>query len=372
MDQIDKKHVNSDDELVLPSEHRQVDAMRTPTSTPGVHQETSGGLLINSVPPTARGTAETEGKQLVGLDNISAIAKRTRKRKTRDEIVPTALDFSESEEGCAFCSDGGELLCCDSCPKAFHIDCLGLEAVPSSEIWLCPDCQFGTELDISLEQDVSTALANEPDPSFVLDESSSTDCESHPDDLLDESDQEEDDAGDNGGHRADAEHDQLPLEQQPRMEQPRMGPHRVEQPRQEHKQSIDASQFPRPAKKKKRTKAARRFTTRPHRPYTSIPFEKRMAIIAESKETGNVSSTGTKHGIKRTTLRNWGIKGISETETRGRKKVFTSEEETALATFVKEAYLDQGVRTPPNILLLLSSCLPLYHSCCLMTCACDL
>ena len=44
-------------------------------------------------------------------------------------------------EFCQVCKDGGELLCCDNCPSAYHIFCL---QPPVSEIpdgrWHCPRC----------------------------------------------------------------------------------------------------------------------------------------------------------------------------------------------------------------------------------------
>jgi hypothetical protein len=43
---------------------------------------------------------------------------------------------------CAACSEGGELLCCDGCPAAYHMRCLGGQAqpAPNSE-WMCGDCR---------------------------------------------------------------------------------------------------------------------------------------------------------------------------------------------------------------------------------------
>lgn len=44
-------------------------------------------------------------------------------------------------EFCRVCKDGGELLCCDACPLAYHTYCLNppLEVVPDGE-WRCPRC----------------------------------------------------------------------------------------------------------------------------------------------------------------------------------------------------------------------------------------
>lgn len=54
-----------------------------------------------------------------------------------EECTPkeTHLEF------CTVCKDGGELLCCDSCPSAYHVYCLNppLRTVPDEE-WMCPRC----------------------------------------------------------------------------------------------------------------------------------------------------------------------------------------------------------------------------------------
>ncbi|XP_040422519.1 autoimmune regulator-like [Cygnus olor] len=47
----------------------------------------------------------------------------------------------ENEDECAACGDGGELICCDGCPRAFHLACLvpPLPRVPSGT-WQCGSC----------------------------------------------------------------------------------------------------------------------------------------------------------------------------------------------------------------------------------------
>ncbi|NXA07900.1 AIRE regulator, partial [Sapayoa aenigma] len=54
--------------------------------------------------------------------------------------LPTPLG-QENEDECAACGDGGELICCDGCPRAFHLTCLvpPLPRVPSGT-WRCGSC----------------------------------------------------------------------------------------------------------------------------------------------------------------------------------------------------------------------------------------
>ncbi|XP_038155099.1 histone-lysine N-methyltransferase, H3 lysine-36 specific [Cyprinodon tularosa] len=42
---------------------------------------------------------------------------------------------------CFVCSEGGSLLCCESCPAAFHRECLNIEMPQGS--WFCNDCKAG-------------------------------------------------------------------------------------------------------------------------------------------------------------------------------------------------------------------------------------
>ncbi len=57
------------------------------------------------------------------------------------QVPPEEEEDDDHQEFCRICKDGGELLCCDSCPFAYHIFCLDppLEELPS-ESWTCPRC----------------------------------------------------------------------------------------------------------------------------------------------------------------------------------------------------------------------------------------
>jgi hypothetical protein len=43
---------------------------------------------------------------------------------------------------CEVCGIGGELLCCDHCPRVYHLDCLTppLKRTPTGK-WVCPKCR---------------------------------------------------------------------------------------------------------------------------------------------------------------------------------------------------------------------------------------
>jgi len=61
----------------------------------------------------------------------------------QEEIPPEEEQAPKDHhnEFCKVCHDGGELLCCDSCPSAYHTFCLSppLKNVPDEE-WMCPRC----------------------------------------------------------------------------------------------------------------------------------------------------------------------------------------------------------------------------------------
>ncbi|TVU07494.1 hypothetical protein EJB05_40850 [Eragrostis curvula] len=46
----------------------------------------------------------------------------------------------QSDDLCSICSDGGQLLLCDTCPRAFHRECVGLSVMPKGT-WCCRYCE---------------------------------------------------------------------------------------------------------------------------------------------------------------------------------------------------------------------------------------
>lgn len=66
--------------------------------------------------------------------------------RTRSQAAAAAAEFEEdgNTDLCVLCGLGGSLLCCDGCPAAYHMRCIGESAksIPPGE-WLCPECSVG-------------------------------------------------------------------------------------------------------------------------------------------------------------------------------------------------------------------------------------
>uniref|UniRef100_H3CFF6 Chromodomain helicase DNA binding protein 4 n=1 Tax=Tetraodon nigroviridis TaxID=99883 RepID=H3CFF6_TETNG len=82
---------------------------------------------------------EKEGIQWEARDDLSD-GEGEDEEDRRDEGVEEEDDHHI--EFCRVCKDGGELLCCDTCPSSYHIHCLNppLPEIPNGE-WICPRCK---------------------------------------------------------------------------------------------------------------------------------------------------------------------------------------------------------------------------------------
>lgn len=66
-----------------------------------------------------------------------------KKEQNAEALAKAAVDSDGIQhfEYCTWCKDGGELILCETCPQAYHIDCLNppLNKIPTQE-WYCPRC----------------------------------------------------------------------------------------------------------------------------------------------------------------------------------------------------------------------------------------
>ena len=63
-------------------------------------------------------------------------SRRLRKlRKIREEQEV----WKNQDVNCYVCGELGMVVCCDTCPRVAHLNCLGIENVPEGE-WNCPEC----------------------------------------------------------------------------------------------------------------------------------------------------------------------------------------------------------------------------------------
>ncbi len=57
----------------------------------------------------------------------------------RGNYLDRKKQWEQSDE-CEVCGDGGDLICCDGCINAYHMECLAMKEVPVG-LWFCPDCE---------------------------------------------------------------------------------------------------------------------------------------------------------------------------------------------------------------------------------------
>lgn len=56
-------------------------------------------------------------------------------------VIFSILFQTEHQDYCEVCQQGGEIILCDTCPRAYHLVCLEpeLEEAPEGK-WSCPHC----------------------------------------------------------------------------------------------------------------------------------------------------------------------------------------------------------------------------------------
>ncbi|KAL6575797.1 hypothetical protein OROHE_000778 [Orobanche hederae] len=83
----------------------------------------------------------------VSLHQLSLELSKTRKSSS-----------AENDDLCSICEDGGDLLCCESCPRAFHPVCVDLLSLPQGT-WYCKYCSNMFEREKFAERDANAIAA---------------------------------------------------------------------------------------------------------------------------------------------------------------------------------------------------------------------
>ncbi|KAL5745882.1 hypothetical protein ACOSP7_027028 [Xanthoceras sorbifolium] len=57
--------------------------------------------------------------------------------------VASAGGTNRSDDACMICADGGDLICCDTCPSTFHYFCMGMQYcfIPIGNVESCMQCE---------------------------------------------------------------------------------------------------------------------------------------------------------------------------------------------------------------------------------------
>ncbi|XP_057478440.1 uncharacterized protein LOC130765875 isoform X1 [Actinidia eriantha] len=64
----------------------------------------------------------------------------------------------DNDDLCTICADGGNLLLCDICPRAFHIECASLSSIPHGK-WYCKYCQNMFQREKFVEHNINALAA---------------------------------------------------------------------------------------------------------------------------------------------------------------------------------------------------------------------
>ncbi|XP_011845748.1 PREDICTED: PHD finger protein 12-like isoform X1 [Mandrillus leucophaeus] len=88
------------------------------------------------------------------------------KRSRKPEKEPRRSGRATNHDSCDSCKEGGDLLCCDHCPAAFHLQCcnppLSEEMLPPGE-WMCHRCTVRRKVIMLLSEDCPESLIQSTD-----------------------------------------------------------------------------------------------------------------------------------------------------------------------------------------------------------------
>ncbi|XP_049454771.1 autoimmune regulator [Epinephelus fuscoguttatus] len=139
-----------------------VQAVSSSVQIPTPLSSSSSSASLTELPVGPKSTEKIHIKQMLGADgsglkcikvgaefyssgqseeiNGASMSKAVENLFHHEGETTTSMGQYNDDE-CAVCKDGGELICCDGCPRAFHLTCLDppLTCIPSGS-WQCEWC----------------------------------------------------------------------------------------------------------------------------------------------------------------------------------------------------------------------------------------
>uniref|UniRef100_M4BIH2 PHD-type domain-containing protein n=1 Tax=Hyaloperonospora arabidopsidis (strain Emoy2) TaxID=559515 RepID=M4BIH2_HYAAE len=89
------------------------------------------------------GSDESDAESNSAVSTASGCPASGKSSPERHAHVGLKSSEDQWDVDCSVCSLGGELLCCDGCPRAFHANCIDLAEIPETE-WFCNECNLQT------------------------------------------------------------------------------------------------------------------------------------------------------------------------------------------------------------------------------------
>ena len=89
----------------------------------------------------AKKKKKQQGKeQLSTANSASAAASGSKISNSATSSTKAKSKVIENRDYCEICNQVGELLLCDTCPRAYHLVCMDQQTIPSGN-WSCPHCE---------------------------------------------------------------------------------------------------------------------------------------------------------------------------------------------------------------------------------------
>ena len=102
-------------------------------------REKDGGSDDVKVVKESRGKSKGRKDESKGKAKMKIGNKNKKKGKKKKDFTSNE---AEHQEYCEVCQQGGEIILCDTCPRAYHLVCLDpeLDEAPEGK-WSCPHCE---------------------------------------------------------------------------------------------------------------------------------------------------------------------------------------------------------------------------------------